>query len=234
MMSETLRQSLDPSIFWEYRATLALGLLQNLYIFLASAILAMALALVISLSRLSGKMWLRAISTCYVELFRNTPEFVLLIWVYYVLPILLSRLLSTQFSLTPFVASVLGLGFAYSGFLSETMRAGIQSIPRGHIEAGVSLGMRECTILRRIVFPQALRRMLPEALSQLVSLFKATSIVSLVAVPDIMYQVSMVNVDQMQPLPLYTGAALLFCLVIITATQMIQILSDRWRRRGWA
>jgi polar amino acid transport system permease protein len=76
--------------------------------------------------------------------------------------------------------------------------------------------------------------MLPEALSQLVSLFKATSIVSLVAVPDIMYQVSMVNVDQMQPLPLYTGAALLFCLVIVTATQMIQILSDRWRRRGWA
>ena len=48
-----------------------------------------------------------------------------------------------------------------------------------------------------------------------------------------MYQVSMVNVDQMRPLPLYTGAALLFCLVIIAATQFIQILSDRWRKRGW-
>jgi polar amino acid transport system permease protein len=179
-------------------------------------------------------MWLRAISTFYVELFRNTPEFVLLIWVYYVLPILLSRLLSTQFSLSPFAASVLGLGFAYSGFLSETLRAGIQSVPRGHVEAGLALGMREHTILRRIVLPQALRRMLPETLSQLVSLFKATSIVSLVAVPDLIYQVSMVNVDQMRPLPLYTGAALLFCLVIITATQLIQILSDRWRRRGWA
>jgi polar amino acid transport system permease protein len=233
-MSETLRQSLDLSVFWEYRATLAVGLLQNLYVFLASALLAMALALVISLSRLSPRMWLRVISTFYVELFRNTPEFVLLIWVYYVLPILLSRLLSTQFSLSPFAASVLGLGFAYSGFLSETLRAGIQSIPRGHVEAGLALGMRERTILYRIVLPQALRRMLPETLSQLVSLFKATSIVSLVAVPDLIYQVSMVNVEQMRPLPLYTGAALLFCLVIISATQMIQILSDRWRRRGWA
>jgi polar amino acid transport system permease protein len=233
-MSETLRQSLDLSVFWEYRATLAVGLLQNLYVFLASAMLAMALALVVSLSRLSRRMWLRAISTFYVELFRNTPEFVLLIWVYYVLPILLSRLLSTQFSLSPFAASVLGLGFAYSGFLSETLRAGIQSIPRGHVEAGLALGMREHKILYRIVLPQALRRMLPETLSQLVSLFKATSIVSLVAVPDLIYQVSMVNVDQMRPLPLYTGAALLFCLVIISATQMIQILSDRWRRRGWA
>jgi polar amino acid transport system permease protein len=233
-MSETLRQSLDLSVFWEYRATLAVGLLQNLYVLLASAMLAMALALVVSLSRLSRRMWLRAISTFYVELFRNTPEFVLLIWVYYVLPILLSRLLSTQFSLSPFAASVLGLGFAYSGFLSETLRAGIQSIPRGHVEAGLALGMREHKTLYRIVLPQALRRMLPETLSQLVSLFKATSIVSLVAVPDLIYQVSMVNVDQMRPLPLYTGAALLFCLVIISATQMIQILSDRWRRRGWA
>jgi polar amino acid transport system permease protein len=233
-MSETLRQSLDLSVFWEYRATLAVGLLQNLYVFLASAVLAMALALVISLSRLSRRMWLRAVSTFYVELFRNTPEFVLLIWVYYVLPILLSRLLSMQFSLSPFAASVLGLSFAYSGFLSETLRAGIQSVPRGHVEAGLALGMRERTILRRIVLPQALRRMLPETLSQLVSLFKATSIVSLVAVPDLIYQVSMVNVEQMRPLPLYTGAALLFCLVIISATQMIQILSDRWRRRGWA
>ena len=129
---------------------------------------------------------------------------------------------------------MLALGVAYSGFLSETVRAGIQSIPRGHVEAGLSLGMSRFTILRRIVIPQAVRRMLPEALSQFVSLFKATSIVSLVAVPDIMYQVSMINVDQMRPLPLYTGAALLFCLVIIAATQSINILSDRWRKRGWA
>ncbi len=233
-MSETLRQSLDLSLFWEYRYTIAIGLLQNLYVFLASAALATVLAFIVGLSRLSRHRIMRAVSTAYAEIFRNTPEFVLLIWVYYVLPILISRLLETRFNLTPFVAAFLALGVAYSGFLSETVRAGIQSIPRGHVEAGLSLGMSRFTILRRIVIPQAVRRMLPEALSQFVSLFKATSIVSLIAVPDIMYQVSMINVDQMRPLPLYTGAALLFCLVIITATQSINLLSDRWRKRGWA
>lgn len=233
-MSETLRQSLDLSLFWEFRYTIAVGLLQNLYVFLASAMLALSLAFVVGLSRLSRRRIVRMASTAYAELFRNTPEFVLLIWVYYVLPILISRLLATKFNLTPFVAAVLALGVAYSGFLSETVRAGIQSVPRGHIEAGLSLGMSRFTILRRIVIPQAVRRMLPEALSQFVSLFKATSIVSLIAVPDIMYQVSMINVDQMRPLPLYTGAALLFCLVIISATQSINLLSDRWRKRGWA
>ena len=233
-MSETLRQSLDLSLFWEFRYTLLAGLAQNLYVFACAAVLALALALVVGLARLSASRAVRAVSTVYAELFRNTPEFVLIIWVYYVLPILLSRMLATKFNMSPFLAAVLALGVAYSGFLSETVRAGVQSIPRGHSEAGLSLGMTRFQILRRIIIPQAVRRMLPEALSQFVSLFKATSIVSLIAVPDIMYQVSMINVDQMRPLPLYTGAALLFCLVIIAATQLIQILSDRWRKRGWA
>ncbi len=232
-MSETLRQSLDLSLFWEFRYTLLTGLLQNIYVFACAAVLALALALVVGLARLSVYRGVRIVSTIYAELFRNTPEFVLIIWVYYVLPILLSRALATKFNMSPFLAAVLALGVAYSGFLSETVRAGVQSIPRGHAEAGASLGMTQFQILRRIIIPQAVRRMLPEALSQFVSLFKATSIVSLIAVPDIMYQVSMVNVDQMRPLPLYTGAALLFCLVIIAATQSIQILSDRWRKRGW-
>jgi polar amino acid transport system permease protein len=232
-MSETLRQSLDLSLFWEFRYTLLTGLLQNIYVFACAAVLALALALAVGLARLSVYRGVRVVSTIYAELFRNTPEFVLIIWVYYVLPILLSRALATKFNMSPFLAAVLALGVAYSGFLSETVRAGVQSIPRGHAEAGASLGMTRLQILRRIIIPQAVRRMLPEALSQFVSLFKATSIVSLIAVPDIMYQVSMVNVDQMRPLPLYTGAALLFCLVIIAATQSIQILSDRWRKRGW-
>jgi polar amino acid transport system permease protein len=98
----------------------------------------------------------------------------------------------------------------------------------------MSLGMSRWIIMRRIIAPQAIRRMLPEALNQFVSLFKATTFVSLIAVEDLMYKVSMITVDVMRPLPLYTGAALLLCAIIITAAQLIQHLSDRWRRRGWA
>jgi polar amino acid transport system permease protein len=107
-------------------------------------------------------------------------------------------------------------------------------VPRGHKEAAMALGMSRIDILRRIVFPQGLRRMLPDALNQYVSLFKATSIVSLISVEDIMYRVSMINVEEMRPLPLYTGAALLYCAIIIVASQTIQVLTRRWRQRGWA
>src|SRR5258708_35273179 len=90
------------------------------------------------------------------------------------------------------------------------------------------------TALRRIVLPQAVRRMLPEAVNQLVSLFKSTTIVSLIAVQDIMYQVSMISVAEMRPVPLYTGAAWLYCIGIILPPQLFQRLTQAWRRRAWA
>ncbi|MDA8048495.1 MAG: amino acid ABC transporter permease [Rhodospirillales bacterium] len=233
-MLHRLGALLDPALFWEYRVILLKGLAVDGYVFLASATLAVLLAFAIAIARLGRNTLLRALATAYAEFFRNTPEYILLVWVYYVVPVLLGQLLATKVDISPYVASVLALGLAYSGFLSETVRAGILSVPRGQIEAALSLGLRRFQILQRIILPQALRRMLPEALNQFVSLFKATSFVSLVAVPDIMYQVSMIDTQEMRPIPLYTGAAVLYCVVIICASQSIQHLSERWRRRGWA
>ncbi|MFI4982364.1 MAG: amino acid ABC transporter permease, partial [Nevskiales bacterium] len=203
-MLHSLGESLNPALFWEYRATLFAGLAWNFAVFAASAGLAIVLAFGVGMARLGRSATLRAAATAYAEFFRNTPEYVMLVWVYYVLPVVLTRLLATHFDLSPFAASVLALGVAYSGFLSETVRAGFLSVPIGHTEAALSLGMSRLAIVRRVVVPQAMRRMLPEALNQFVSLFKATTIVSLVAVQDIMYRVAMINVQEMRPLPLYT------------------------------
>ncbi|MDR3536353.1 MAG: amino acid ABC transporter permease [Acetobacteraceae bacterium] len=233
-MFARLGQSLDPALFWDYRATLLAGLVVNIGIFVASAMLASVLAVAIGVARTSRNRLLRGVSTLYAELFRNTPEYVLLVWAYYVLPLILSRMLAHKLAIGPVPAAILALGFAYSGFMAETVRAGLLAVPRGHREAALALGISHFDILRRIVFPQALRRMLPDALNQYVSLFKATSIVSLISVEDIMYQVSMINVEEMRPLPLYTGAALLYCAIIIVASQTIQALTRNWHRRGWA
>jgi polar amino acid transport system permease protein len=229
-----LHESLDPALFWEYRAMLLAGLARNVGIFAGSAVVALLLAAAIGLARVSRRRLLRWPATWYAELSRNTPEYILLVWTYYVLPVLIGRVLSARVSINPAVASIIALGVAYSGFMSETLRTGLLSVPRGHTEAGLALGLPRRVIFWRIVLPQAIRRMLPEFLNQFVSLFKATSIVSLVAVQDIMYQVSIVNTEEMRPLPLYTGAAIMFCLIIIAASQLIQHFADRWRRRGWA
>ena len=229
-MSEQLRAALDLGLFWEYRNILLAGLLFNAGVFLCSAVAALALGLAASLMRTSRFAPLRAVGTVYVEIFRNAPDYVMLIWVHLVVPLLISRAIGKRVEFDPFLSAVIALGLVYSGYLAETIRAGFLAIPKGNLEAARSVGMSEFQILRRITLPQVGRRMLPEAMNNFVSLFKATTIVSLIAVPDMMYRVTMVTQQEMQPLPLYTGAALTYFVIIFVVASLARWASERWRR----
>jgi polar amino acid transport system permease protein len=230
-MSDTLRQVLDVSVFWEYRTVLLRGLAVNFYVFAGAAVVALSVGLAAALLRVSRVRALRWIGTLHVEIFRNAPDYVTVVWVHFVLPLLIGTLLHARFELNPFVSAILALGWVYSGYFAETFRAGIEAIPAGHLEAARSCGMPERLILRRIVLPQVVRRMLPESINQFISLFKATTIVSLIAVPDLMYQVSMITQQEMRPLPLYTGAALTYFVIILVAGNVLRALSERWRTK---
>jgi polar amino acid transport system permease protein len=230
-VSESLRQALDLAVFWEYRAILAQGLIFNALVFVCAATLALCAGLAAALLRINRFFPMRVIGTLHVELFRNAPDYIMLVWVHFVLPLLIGLALRRRVEFHPFVSAVIALGFVYSGYFAETFRAGIQAIPRGNLDAARGFGMSERLILWRIVLPQVVRRMLPEALNQFVSLFKATTIVSLIAVPDLMYAVSMVTQQEMRPLPLYTGAALTYFLIILLLSSAVRAFSERWRRK---
>ena len=230
-MSEELRQALDLSLFFEYRAILLQGLVFNVLVFLCAAALALSVGLGAALLRVNRFLPARLIGTLHVELFRNAPDYIMLVWVHFVLPLLIAMVIRRRVEFHPFVSAVIALGLVYSGYFAETFRAGIQAIPQGNLDAARSFGMPERLILWRIMLPQVVRRMLPEALNQFVSLFKATTIVSLIAVPDLMYDVSMVIQQEMRPLPLYTGAALTYFLIIFILASGVRAFSERWRRK---
>lgn len=230
-MSSGLRQAFDLSLFWDYRAILLNGLAVNASVFLGAAALALVLGLGAALLRVNRFFPLRWLGTLHVELFRNAPDYVMVVWVHFVLPLLIAIAIRRRVEFHPFVSAVLALGLVYSGYFAETFRAGIQAIPRGNLDAARAFGMSERLILWRIILPQVVRRMLPEALNQFVSLFKATTIVSLIAVPDLMYDVSMVIQQEMRPLPLYTGAALVYFLIIFILASGVRAFSERWRRK---
>ncbi len=230
-MSDSLREILDIQVFWEYRTVLLRGLAVNFYVFFGAAAAALALGLGAALLRNSRLRALRWLGTLHVEIFRNAPDYVMVVWVHFVLPLLIGSLLHSRFEFNPFVSAVIALGLVYSGYFAETFRAGIEAIPAGHLEAARSLGMGEGLVLWRIILPQVVRRMLPESINQFISLFKATTIVSLIAVPDLMYQVSMITQQQMRPLPLYTGAALTYFVIVLVAGSSLRVLADRWRAR---
>ena len=229
---KTLSEAFDPALFWEYRAVLFPGLLYNFYVFFLTVGLAIGLGLVAAVLRLSRNFVVRSIGTVYSELCRNAPEYVTLIWIFYVPPLLLSIALNQNVSFTPLIAAVIALGLSSSGYFSETFRAGILAVPAGHVEAARSLGMSRMLTLRRIILPQAVRHMLPEAMNQLVSLFKGTTLVSLIAVPDLLYQVSIVSAQESKALPLYSGAALVYFVLIYGFASLAQRFSDPWREKS--
>ena len=232
-MSAALAEALNPAVFWEYRAILLKGLAFNFYVF-ACAAAALILGLGAALLRVNRWRALRWAGTLHVEIFRNAPDYVMVVWIHFVLPLLLGLAIGRRLEFPPFLSAVIALGLVYSGYFAETFRAGIQSIPLGQIEAGRACGMPERLILWRVILPQVVRRMLPEAVNQFVSLFKATTIVSLIAVPDLMYQVSMVTQQEMRPLPLYTGAALTYFAIVFLAASLVRAAAERWRQKVYA
>ena len=230
-MTDNLKQALDLSLFWEYRAILLHGLVSNALVFLCAAVLALAVGVGAALLRVHRLLPFRLIGTLHVEVFRNAPDYIMLVWVHFVLPLLIGIVIRRRVEFHPFLSAVIALGLVYSGYFAETFRAGMEAIPRGNLDAAHAFGMSEGVILWRIILPQVVRRMLPEALNQFVSLFKATTIVSLIAVPDLMYAVSMVTQQEMRPLPLYTGAAITYFLLIFLLASAVRGFSERWRRK---
>jgi polar amino acid transport system substrate-binding protein len=140
--------------------------------------LAMLIGLLVALGRLYGPRWLDLFLTVYVELLRGTPVLMQLFVIYYLLP-------EIGVKIDAFWAGMLGLAINYSAYEAENYRAGLLAIPRGQMEAALSLGMSKVTALRRIIVPQAVRLVIPPVTNDFISLFKDTSVCSVIAVVEL-------------------------------------------------
>ena len=181
-------------------------------------LLAICIGLPIATARLYGPAPLRWLATVYVEFFRGIPVLLLLFFLYYSLPEVggMLGLPANLLKLDAFLVGVIGFGLNYGAYESEIYRAGIASIPVGQWEAAASLGMSPLRIFFRIILPQAIKVILPPMTNDLVALFKDTSVVSVIAVSELMKQYQTMANDHLQyveiglmtilPLPAHVGA----------------------------
>ena len=159
----------------------------------------------------------------YVEFFRGLPLIVLLFWIFYALPLL------TGHSLSPFASGLIGLTMNVSAFVTEAFRAGVASVASGQREAAVSLGMRTLQVVRRIIWPQAWRRMLPVVASLWVGLFKDSALVSLIQVHDLMFQGRVVANRSFRYLEVYTTVAFIYFVVAYPQARLLDRVFERIR-----
>lgn len=197
------------------------GIYLTFFISFLALAFSMVLGLFVALGRLSGSRIVSFGSATYVEIFRDTPVLVQLFWVYYVLPILLG------IRLDALTAAVIGLTLHSTAFLGEIYRAGIQTVPIGHVEAAKVLGLSRVDTFLRIVLPQAVRNVLPPMVNNLVDLIKLSSLASVFAVGEITRKATELSASTFRPLEIFTFVALLYFLICWPLSLSIRVLERR-------
>lgn len=177
--------------------------------------------LVVGMGRLLPSKLANAPLVAFIELFRCTPLLVQLVWFYYALPVL------TGVQVPAAAASALVLTCYTAAFYAEIFRGGIISVERGQWDAARALGLPWWRMMRLVILPQAVRRMVPPFINQSVIQLKNTSLVSTIAVPDLLYQGQLITADTYRPLETYTLVAVIYFALLLPMTWLAQ----RWEQR---
>jgi polar amino acid transport system permease protein len=200
---------------------LLLGLVNTLKVTAVALACGVPLGLVAALLRLGRSRWLRLPVGLFIEFFRATPPLVQLFWFFFALPILL------DVRIDPFEAAALTLSLQSSAFFAEVFRGGIISIEASQWEAGRALGMTQAQLLRRVILPQAVKRMIPAFLERVIELMKTTSLVAAISYADLLYQANAISQATFRPLEVFTVAAGLYFAVLFPTSLAARGLERR-------
>jgi His/Glu/Gln/Arg/opine family amino acid ABC transporter permease subunit len=184
-------------------------------------ILGFLLGLVVGLARLAPSRWVRAAATVYVEFFRGVPLVMVIFWMWFIIPQLL-RLPIPEYGVA--LAAFVIFEAAYFG---EIVRAGVQSVPRGQVEAARALGLSGSQTMRLVVLPQALRNMVPSLVTQMIVLFKDTSLASIIGYVDLTKAAQIVNNREIKPFQLYLFIAAVYWLCAYSMSRVARRLEAK-------
>jgi len=184
-------------------------------------VLGFGLGIFIGLARLARAPWIRLPATMYVEFFRGVPLVMVIFWIWFIIPQLLGLPIPEYgVALTAFV-------IFEAAYFGEIVRAGVQSVPRGQVEASTALGMTATRTMVWVVLPQALRNMVPALVTQMIVLFKDTSLASIIGYVDLTKAAQIVNNREIKPFELYLFIAVVYWI----CTYSMSVMARRFERR---
>jgi polar amino acid transport system permease protein len=199
------------------------GVWLTCFLTLLCMLLGLVVGLAVALGRLSRWRPIRAAAFAYTEVFRTTPLLVQIVWVFYVLPIV------TGITLSAFFSGLVALGFNVGAFMAEIYRAGILSVSPGQSAAGLALGMTRGQVMRRVVLPQAVTRVIPPMATTWVALFKDTSVLSAIGVVELMFRAREIATDTFRPLEIFTVVSVVYFLLTYPQSIAVNALYRRFR-----
>jgi len=215
----------DFSFVLGYWDALLFGLATSLKLTLLCLVLGVLLGFVLSLMRTAESRLLNVASTIYVEVFRGVPVLIQLFWIFFCLPIVL------HIEIGNFASAVIALTLYTGAITSETFRASMRSISRDQHDASVALGLRPLSKILYVIFPQTFIRAVPPLLSNTVSLFKESALVSAVGMSDLLYVGQNISNRTARPLEILTTCAFIYFMIAFPLTRLITVVERRVLRR---
>jgi polar amino acid transport system permease protein len=186
-----------------------------------SIILGFILGIFIGIGRLAPQRWIRLPATLYVEFFRGVPLVMVIFWIWIVVPIVLNR------SIPEYSVALAAFVIFEAAYLGEIVRAGIQSVPRGQVEAATAVGLTGTQTMRSVVLPQALKNMIPSLVTQFIVLFKDTSLASIIGFMDLTKAAQVVNNREIRPFELYLFIAVVYWICTYSMSRYARHLEKR-------
>ena len=197
------------------------GFTTTIFISVVSIIISIFLGLIIAIPSLAKNKFLSYINIGYVEIVRAVPLLVLILWIYYGLPIM------TGISFSPFVSGIIALSISESAFQAEIFRAGINSIKKSQWEAASSLGLNFFKKLKLVILPQAIKNILPAIGNQFVYVLKMSSLVSIIGIGDLTRKANELVVTTYRPLEIYTFLILEYLILILIVSYLVRKLEKK-------
>lgn len=217
----------DFGAVWDYRQMLLEGALGTLKIAMVAILMGVVIGAILATMRLSKVRWLEYPALWFTEFYRNTPPLIHFFWAFYALPVVLGV------SLDPYVAAIIALSTQSGAFYAEVFRGGVISVERGQWEGARALGMKPQNVLRRVILPQALQRMLPPFMERSFELIKTTALASTLAYSDLLYQAMQVNSITFRPLEVYTFVAAIFFIALLVLSLLAHVVEARLSRSSY-
>ncbi|HEY4172997.1 MAG TPA: amino acid ABC transporter permease [Rhodopila sp.] len=215
----------DFYFLWHYAPLLERGMLVTLGYTAVTIVIGLIIGLLVGLGRLTKSRLLNIPLIAFIEAFRCTPLLVQIVWFYYALPVLLG------IQIPAVVAGIMTLSCYTGVFYAEIFRGGIISIEQGQWDAARALGLRRWHVMRLVILPQAIRRMIPPFVNQSITQLKNTSLVSTIAVPDLLYNGTLITADTYRPLEVYTAVAIIYFVLLFPSTLLAQAYERRLAKR---
>jgi len=208
-------------LMWDSLPYLLVGAVTTLEISGIAVLIGILLGTLVGLGRVSGPRWLAALLTAYVEVLRGTPLLTQLLLVVLGLP----QVLHVQFD--PFTAAVITIGINSSAYVGEIIRAGIQSIDKGQMEAARSLGMSRGQAMIYVILPQAFKQVIPPLVNEVVSLIKESSLVSAISLKELTRTAQLIGSRTFNLFPPLLGAALIYLALTLSLSRLAGVLERR-------